>query len=218
MTLKANGYYNSQTNTTTIAIRDTDPDVSVSFDAKVNGQVFEVDLVKKGLEWFINKYIQEYAAQKLDEKVEKAIDKLTQVEAIATTLVKATDLPEEAKKEIASHYPFWEAGKSYAAKDIVNYKDVLYEVIQAHRSQSDWLPDAVASLYKPLINATGTIEQVDGTSAEIVVIDEFKQPTGAHDAYKKGDKVTFDGKVYESLADTNVYSPSDYPVNWREVI
>lgn len=218
MTLKANGYYNSQTNTTTIAIRDTDPDVSVSFDAQVNGQVFEVDLVKKGLEWFINKYIQEYAAQKLDEKVEKAIDKLTQVEAIATTLVKATDLPEEAKKEIASQYPIWEAGKSYVAKDIVSYKDILYEVVQAHTSQSDWLPDAVASLYKLFINPTGTITQPDGQTSPVEVIADFVQPTGSHDSYKVGDKVLFDGKVYASTIDNNSWSPSAYPQGWKEVV
>lgn len=218
MTLKANGYYNSQTNTTTIAIRDTDPDVSVSFDAQVHGQVLEVDLVKKGLEWFINKYIQEYATQKLDEKVEKAINKLTQVEAIATTLVKATDLSEEAKKEIASQYPIWEAGKSYVAKDIVSYKDILYEVVQAHTSQSDWLPDAVASLYKLFINPTGTIAQPDGQTAPVEVIADFAQPTGAQDAYKKGDKVLFDGKVYESTIDNNSWSPSAYPQGWKEVV
>ena len=48
-------------------------------------------------------------------------------------------------------------------------------------------------------------------------IPEFVQPTGAHDAYKKGDKVSFNGKIYESLIDANVYSPSAYPLGWQEV-
>lgn len=46
---------------------------------------------------------------------------------------------------------------------------------------------------------------------------EFVQPTGAHDAYKKGDRVTYNGKVYESLIDANVYSPDTYPAGWQEV-
>ena len=45
---------------------------------------------------------------------------------------------------------------------------------------------------------------------------EFVQPTGAHDAYKKGDKVTFEGKHYISLIDANVYSPTAYPAGWQE--
>ena len=49
-------------------------------------------------------------------------------------------------------------------------------------------------------------------------IPEFVQPTGAHDAYKKGDKVSFNSKIYESLIDANVYSPSAYPLGWREIV
>ena len=48
-------------------------------------------------------------------------------------------------------------------------------------------------------------------------IPEFVQPTGAHDAYKKGDKVKFEGKAYESLIDANAYSPSAYPAGWKEI-
>ena len=44
---------------------------------------------------------------------------------------------------------------------------------------------------------------------------EFKQPTGAHDAYTKGDKITFKGKKYVSLIDADVYSPEEYPTGWE---
>ena len=44
---------------------------------------------------------------------------------------------------------------------------------------------------------------------------DFVQPTGAHDAYAKGARVRFYGKVYESKVDGNAYSPSAYPPNWR---
>ena len=33
----------------------------------------------------------------------------------------------------------------------------------------------------------------------------------------KGDKVIFNGKVYESLIDNNVYSPEAYPAGWKEI-
>ena len=48
-------------------------------------------------------------------------------------------------------------------------------------------------------------------------VPEFKQPTGAHDSYKKGDRVRFEGKVYESVIENNAYSPATYPQGWREV-
>ena len=42
---------------------------------------------------------------------------------------------------------------------------------------------------------------------------EWVQPSGAHDAYKAGDKVTFQGSRYVSLIDANVWSP--VVVGWQ---
>lgn len=47
---------------------------------------------------------------------------------------------------------------------------------------------------------------------------EFVQPTGGHDAYKKGDRVTYNGKVYESVIDANVWAPDAYPQGWHEIV
>ena len=51
---------------------------------------------------------------------------------------------------------------------------------------------------------------------ETEAVAEWKQPTGAHDAYMKGDKVLYKGKVYASLIDSNVWAPDVYPVGWTE--
>ena len=48
----------------------------------------------------------------------------------------------------------------------------------------------------------------------------YVQPTGAHDAYHKGDKVTFNGKHYVCTAPEGVsvvWSPDVYPSYWEEV-
>lgn len=46
---------------------------------------------------------------------------------------------------------------------------------------------------------------------------EYKQPTGAHDAYKIGDKITYNGKKYECIFDGCVWNPDEYPAGWKEV-
>lgn len=43
------------------------------------------------------------------------------------------------------------------------------------------------------------------------------QPTGAHDCYNIGDKVTYNGKHYTSTIDGNVWSPDAYPQGWEKV-
>ena len=74
---------------------------------------------------------------------------------------------------------------------------------KAYTSQSDWTPPVAASLWSGV-----TVDPATG-------YDEWKQPTGAHDAYKKGDRVLFNGSVYESLIDGNAYSPAAYPAGWK---
>lgn len=46
---------------------------------------------------------------------------------------------------------------------------------------------------------------------------EYVQPTGGHDAYKIGDRVTYNGKVYESTINGNVWAPDSYPQGWRAI-
>lgn len=45
---------------------------------------------------------------------------------------------------------------------------------------------------------------------------EFVQPTGAHDAYHVGDKVTFNGKHYVCKLASCDWSPAVYPDAWKE--
>lgn len=46
---------------------------------------------------------------------------------------------------------------------------------------------------------------------------EYVQPTGAHDAYHVGDKITYNGKHYECIFDGCVWNPDEYPAGWKEV-
>jgi len=46
---------------------------------------------------------------------------------------------------------------------------------------------------------------------------DWIQPTGTHDAYHTGDRVTFEGEVWESVIDNNTWSPTDYPQGWEKV-
>lgn len=49
------------------------------------------------------------------------------------------------------------------------------------------------------------------------VAPEWIQPTGSHDAYDTGDRVTFEGAEYVSKIDGNTWSPTAYPAGWELV-
>ena len=115
-------------------------------------------------------------------------------------------LPDEQAAQVPMLFEEFDGnGVTYAVGKRVMYKGVLYKVIQAHTSQADWTPDAAPSLFAKVINET-----VDGS------IPEFVQPDSTN-PYMKGDKVKFNGKVYESLIDNNVWSPEANPSGWKEI-
>jgi hypothetical protein len=104
-------------------------------------------------------------------------------------------------------YKPWEIGKAYTVGEFLTYgvnsvgDPQLYKVAQVHTAQADWLPDVTPALYTPI--------GLDDSGHPV-----WAQPTGAHDAYNKGDIVNYNGTLYESLIDGNVYSPEAYPAGW----
>ena len=64
------------------------------------------------------------------------------------------------------------------------------------------------------------VKQLEGTSEEdptepVEEYPEYVQPTGAHDAYHIGDKITYNGKHYECIFDNCVWTPDAYPQGWK---
>ena len=45
----------------------------------------------------------------------------------------------------------------------------------------------------------------------------FVKPSGAHDAYKEGDKITYNNKKYVCKMNSCVWNPDEYPNAWEEV-
>lgn len=73
---------------------------------------------------------------------------------------------------------------------------------------------AVRELQKD--NSSDNSDSSDNTASNTIA--EWKQPTGAHEAYMVGDKMRYtDGKVYKSLINNNVWSPDVYPNGWAVV-
>lgn len=65
-------YYNPTLNQTIVAVHDTDASVFVRYDAQLDGNLIELsdtELLDRAKNWFTNRYINEYATQKLDKKV-----------------------------------------------------------------------------------------------------------------------------------------------------
>lgn len=117
-------------------------------------------------------------------------------------------------------YPKWVqplgAIDAYNIGDIVNYNGKLYKSII---NANVWSPDAYPDGWEEYTEeSSGGEEPIEPDVPSTDDVPDFVQPTGVHDAYAKGDKVKYNGKIYESLMDGNVYSPDTYPDGWKETI
>lgn len=122
-----------------------------------------------------------------------------------------TSVTDEFALQTMDMFPKWEdnIGLTVTNEDIVANKNryqhngELYKVVQATTFQTQYEPGAI------------------GTSSIFVKVSleewpEWVQPTGAHDAYNKGDKVTHNDKKWTSDVDTNTWEPGVY--GWSEVV
>jgi hypothetical protein len=113
------------------------------------------------------------------------------------------ELSQEELSQLLTVYPSWEEGVSVREGDVLTYNGDFYRVITSHTVLSTWTPDITPALWERVF---------PGVEAP-----DWVQPTGAHDSYNIGDRVTFEGSIYESLIDGNTFSPTAYPAGWQLV-
>ena len=122
-------------------------------------------------------------------------------------LIKASaSLSDSDALEAVELFPAWAADAAYTAGVRIRYGEKLYRCEQSHTAQEGWEPDKTPALWTEVAKP-----------GEIPV---WRQPTGAQDAYHKGERVWYPDKdttIYESLIDANIWSPEAYPQGWEEV-
>ncbi|MCD8384128.1 MAG: hypothetical protein LUC39_04120 [Clostridiales bacterium] len=114
-------------------------------------------------------------------------------------------LDDETAAEVPALFPAWTEGAAYESGMRVQYGGTVYAVLQAHTSQSDWTPENAPSLFAEVLPGQGGSE-----------VGEWVQPESTN-GYMTGDRVVYNGTVYESLIDNNVWSPEAYPEGWQAI-
>lgn len=123
------------------------------------------------------------------------------IEAFVKLRELATD---EVSLQVLNLYPTWKAEVEYKVGQRVLYENILYKVLQDHTSQETWTPVDAPSLFAQVLIPDEN------------VVPEWVQPDSTN-PYMTGDKVVFNGKVYESTLDYNIWSPETYPQAWKEI-
>lgn len=143
----------------------------------------------------------------MTNKVQAALELRKALQIFLATL--DVDKNAESMMEVSSMFPKYSVGKAYKTKEVFAYGEnsvgdaQLYQVLQDHTSAEEWTPGNAPSLYK----AIGVTDEG---------YPEWAQPLGASDAYNTGDIVSYNGVLYQSTIDGNVWAPDAYPAGWTE--
>ena len=168
--------------------------------------ILEYGILEYGIqETDISKILEQAEKIRLSNKAISSRSTLMVDAATKVAQITAQNFTDEQALEVKDIYPEYQVDHAYKQGDFFTHEGELYKVNQAHTSASQWEPGSVGteSLYTHL-----TLNE-DGYPI-------WKQPTGAHDAYNKGDIVEYNGELYKSLIDGNAYSPDTYPAGWEK--
>lgn len=160
----------------------------------------------------IPKEVTWYDVQKdLKEDVAEAQENAEQAQEVV--LLTRDFLPDAVALTLPEIYDEWNPdGIAYIGKDtatedkpasIVRRNGFLYRCLQSHTSQENWTPENSPSLWV----------LIDDPAIEWP---EWKQPTGAHDAYSLGAKVSHNGKKWISQIEANTVEPGTDDRYWKE--
>lgn len=110
----------------------------------------------------------------------------------------ATGLTDEEALYAPELYPNWAPEQTYNVGERVRFDGTLYRVIQTHDAQAEWTPAAAPSLFAEVLPGQDDTEP-----------GEWVQPDSTN-GYMTGDRVTYDGKTWESTVNGNVWTPGTY--------
>lgn len=172
-----------------------------------DGVVFEGEMICPAID-----IIQLYGAQQEDEhaalsyigalSVKSPSETAREMRAAIDTMSEKLDDGDAVNMSVL--FPTWSGqGVSYYTGDRIQYQGQLFRCLQNHTSQPDWIPGIAVSLFVEISN-------------QLEEWPEWRQPTGAHDAYDVGAKVAYNGDRYVSKISGNTAVPGSDSRWWEK--
>lgn len=128
--------------------------------------------------------------------------------AVTLAKIQAASLDDADAVKVQALYDEWSGdGVEYAVGDRVRFQGVLCKCLQAHTSQADWAPNAAPSLWSLILPGQ------EGSGVEIGI---WQQPDSTN-GYSTGDRVIYNGHIWESTQNDNVWKPGDVGAPWTDL-
>lgn len=129
--------------------------------------------------------------------------------AVALAKIQAQSLSDADAVKVPALYDEWSGdGVEYKEGDRCRFQGLLVKCLQNHTSQPDWAPNAAPSLWAVILPGQ------DGSGVGVGI---WQQPDSTN-GYSTGDRVIYNGHLWESLVDDNVDVPgTDNGFRWKDL-
>lgn len=140
-------------------------------------------------------------------------ERAKELRRIISKAVKSLDDDDVFK--VVNFLPEIEEGKEYKMNEKIKWDGQVYKILQNFTliEGSGWNPSNAPSLFARVLSSTELNELNQG---EEEIIPDWEQPDSTN-PYMKGDKVKFEGYIWESLIDNNVWSPTTFITGWKQL-
>ena len=176
-------------------------------ETEINPDIFEGNcspvIITNGDDYDFYEHMALNRLTKVDDKYWFSLREVSELELMniryaAMLRLMTPQVTDEEATSCIDLFPVWSGNSNtYSVGDRVKYGKQLYKCTQAHTSQASWSPAAAPSLWA----------RIDDPSVEWP---EWVQPTGAHDSYAAGYKVSHNGSHWVSDVDNNSWEPGVY--------
>ena len=128
--------------------------------------------------------------------------------AVTLAKIQAASLDDADAVKVQALYDEWSGdGVEYKKGQRLRFQGALCKCLQAHTSQADWAPNAAPSLWSLILPGQ------EGSGVEIGI---WQQPDSTN-GYDEGDKVLYNGHIWESTQNDNVWKPGDVGAPWTDL-
>lgn len=141
----------------------------------------------------------EWTIEVPDPTVADAAAALLAVVAEPLLVAHAEQVTPEQAAQLAPLITPWTPGEPVDTGTLRAADHIIWEAIQAHTTQADWSPASTPALWRRWRNPDPDVAPAP-----------WVQPTGGHDAYRLGDRVTHGGQTWTSQHDANVWEPPTF--------
>lgn len=124
-------------------------------------------------------------------------------------MMQAEKLSDDDALKVVPLYEEWKAGLDYKTGDRRTWGGDLYRCLQDHTALADWNPADAPSLWAKVLPGQEGNRPESGYA-------EWVRPDSTN-PYKKGDRVTCGGHVWESTSDGNIWKPGDVGAPWTDL-